>query len=135
MRVSRAQQEKNGARVVSAAARLLRKRGIAGVGIDALAKAAGLTHGAIYSHFSDKDDLAAAAIAHGLAQTAQEWRRAASAAGIPGSREYVDELVRQYVSRQHRDHPDKGCAIATLAPEASRHGQKVRRVVSDHIGR
>jgi TetR/AcrR family transcriptional repressor of nem operon len=133
MRVSKAQQAKNGTRVVAAAARLMRRHGIDGVGVDALAKAAGMTHGAIYSRFPDKDTLTAAAIAHGLAQTAAQWREAAGAAGRPGSAEYFSELVRQYVSRQHRDRPDQGCAIAALAPEAGRHGHKVRRTLSDHI--
>jgi TetR/AcrR family transcriptional repressor of nem operon len=133
MRVSKARQDRNRARIVAVAARLMRQRGIAGIGIDALAKAAGMTHGAIYSHFTDKDELAAAAIAHALAQSSEKWHAAANAKGAPGSAEYFNELVRQYVSRWHRDHPGQGCAVAALAPDARRHGRKVRHALSDHI--
>lgn len=133
MRVSRQQQQKNRARLVKAAARLLRKRGIGGIGIDALAKAAGVTHGAVYSQFSGKDELAAAAIAQSLQETSARWRNAALAVGPPGSAEYFNELVRHYVSRAHRDHPAEGCAVAALAADARHHGPKVQHALSDHI--
>ncbi|MGZ3411243.1 MAG: TetR/AcrR family transcriptional regulator [Xanthobacteraceae bacterium] len=133
MRVTKKQQEKNRERLVAAAARLMRKRGISGIGIDALAKAAGVTHGAVYSHFADKDELAAAAISHAIAETSESWREAASAIGPPGSAVYVNELIRQYVSRQHRDRPDEGCAVVALGPDAIRQGRKVRRAVSDRV--
>ncbi len=133
MRVTKEQQQKNRARLVKAAARLVRRRGIDGIGVDALAKAAGVTHGAVYSHFAGKDELAAAAIAQSLQETSARWRAAALAAGPPGSVEYFNELVRHYVSRAHRDHPAEGCAVAALASDAKRHGHKVRRALSDHI--
>jgi TetR/AcrR family transcriptional repressor of nem operon len=132
MRVSKDQQLKNRARVVDAAARLMRKRGVAEIGVDALARAAGMTHGAIYSQFADKDDLAAAAIEHALASERQRWREDAAAVGEPGSPEYFGELVRQYVSRAHRDHPEKGCALAALGSEAMRRGKKVREAFANH---
>lgn len=133
MRVSKSQQDKNRKRIVLAAARLMRNRGIEGVGVDALAKAAGMTHGAIYSHFSDKDDLAAAAISDSLAQTSAQWHEAALVAGPRGSPAYFNELMRQYVSRTHRDNPGQGCAVAALAPDATRQGRKVRHAISSHI--
>ncbi len=133
MRVTKQQQQKNRARLVKTAARLLRKRGVGGIGVDALAKAAGVTHGAVYSQFVGKDELAAAAIVQSLQETSARWREAALAAGPPGSAEYFNELVRHYVSRAHRDHPAKGCAVAALAAEAKHHGPKVRRALSDHV--
>jgi TetR/AcrR family transcriptional repressor of nem operon len=133
MRVTKQQQQKNRTGLVKAAARLLRKRGVGGIGVDALAKAAGVTHGAVYSQFAGKDELAAAAIAHSLQETSARWRTAALAAGPRGSAEYFNELVRHYVSRAHRDHPAEGCAVAALAADARHHGPKVRHALSDHI--
>ncbi len=127
------QQGKNRGRLVAAAGRAIRKRGIAGIGIDALARAAGMTHGAIYSHFAGKDDLAAAAITQSLVESSAQWHIAAGAKGERGSPEYFNELIRQYVSRAHRDNPGDGCAVAALASEARRQGRKVRRALSDHI--
>ncbi len=130
MRVSKAQQAKNRERVVAAAAQLLRERGIEGIGVDALAEAAGLTHGAVYSHFDTKDDLAAAAVARALEESAAQWK-AAAGEGDGG----FNRLVRHYVSRAHRDDPGRGCAIAAMGPDAMRHGKKVRRVFLDGVNR
>jgi TetR/AcrR family transcriptional regulator, transcriptional repressor for nem operon len=129
VRVSKAQQARNRERVVGAAARLLRERGIEGIGVDALAEAAGLTHGAVYSHFGGKDDLAAAAVARAFSDSASEWQ-AAGERGESGTGAF-NELVRHYVSRIHRDDPSHGCAMAAIGPDARRHGRKVRRAFSE----
>jgi TetR/AcrR family transcriptional regulator, transcriptional repressor for nem operon len=129
MRVSKAQQAKNRERVVAAAARLLRERGIEGIGVDALAEAAGLTHGAVYSHFDSKGDLAAAAVARALAETSAQWK----AAGAGDAAGAFNQLVRHYVSRSHRDDPGHGCAVAAMGPDAMRHPRQVRRAFSDGI--
>src|SRR4051812_43463589 len=128
MRVSKAQQLQNREQVVAAAAKLLRERGIEGVGVDALAKAAGMTHGAVYSHFDSKEDLAAAAIRHSLAEIRERWIADAGGEGSPG---LLNRLVRSYVSRSHRDNPGTGCAVAAMGPEAERHGESVRHAFSD----
>jgi TetR/AcrR family transcriptional repressor of nem operon len=133
MRVTQVQRAKNRARIVATAARLMRRRGIAGVGVDAVAKAAGMTHGAIYSQFATKDDLAAAAITDALATAKARWRANAARAGAPGSPEYFGELVRQYVSRAHRDNPGEGCAVAAMGPDAMRYGTTIRRAFARHI--
>ena len=41
--------------------------------------------------------------------------------------------MRAYVSRSHRDAPPTGCAIPTLASEASRGGNEVREVMARHV--
>jgi TetR/AcrR family transcriptional repressor of nem operon len=128
MRVSKAQQEKNREHVIAAAAKLLRERGIEGIGVDALAKAAGMTHGGIYSHFGSKEELAAAAVRQSLDEIRARWIEDAGGEGAPG---LFNQLVRSYVSRSHRDHPGTGCAVAAMGPEATRHGKHVRRAFSD----
>jgi TetR/AcrR family transcriptional repressor of nem operon len=125
MRVSKAQQDKNRRRVVTAAAKLLRERGIGGIGVDALAKAAGMTHGGVYSHFRSKDALAAAAVKQSLDEIRSRWIADAGGEGAPGLH---DRLVRSYLSRAHRDNPGAGCALAAIGPEASRHGRALRKV-------
>ncbi len=73
MRISKEKAVENRGKVVTAAARLLRERGLDGVGIDAVADAAGLTHGAVYSHFKSKNELAAEAVRQALHQSMDEW--------------------------------------------------------------
>jgi TetR/AcrR family transcriptional regulator, transcriptional repressor for nem operon len=128
MRVTKAQQARNREQVVTAAAKLLRERGIEGIGVDALAKAAGMTHGAVYSHFASKEELAAAAIRQSLSEIRERWIEDAGGEGSPG---LFNRLVRSYVSRSHRDQPGSGCAVAAMGPEATRHGKEVRRAFSD----
>ena len=51
MRVTREKAAENRERIVDTAARLFRERGFDGVGVDAIMKDAGLTHGGFYGHF------------------------------------------------------------------------------------
>ncbi len=53
-------------RIVKEASRLFRERGFQNVTVGEVMKAAGLTHGAFYAHFSSKEELQAAAVAHGI---------------------------------------------------------------------
>ena len=62
MRVSKEQAANNRRRILEAAARLFRERGIDGTGVDAITEAAGLTHGAFYSHFGSKEEVVAEAL-------------------------------------------------------------------------
>jgi TetR/AcrR family transcriptional repressor of nem operon len=123
MRVSSVDAEKNREQIVAAAGKELRKRGIEGVGVDALAKAAGLTHGGVYSHFRTKDDLTAAAIAQALQTSFRQWL--ALTEGLEPD-EAFRQMIRIYVSRHHRDEVGEGCSIATLGAGAARCGRKLR---------
>src|ERR1700719_5010874 len=61
MRVTKEKAAENRERILTEAARLFRERGVSAVGMDALAEAAGMTHGSLYSQFDSKEHLAAAA--------------------------------------------------------------------------
>ena len=128
MRVSKAQQARNREQVITVAAKLLRERGIEGIGVDALARAAGMTHGAVYSQFASKEELAAAAIRQSAAEIRANGTADAGGEGSPGM---FNRLVRSYVSRAHRDQPGTGCAMAAMGPDATRHGKDVRRAFAD----
>ena len=55
MKVTKEKSAENRAALVETAARLFRERGIDGVGVAEISKAAGLTHGALYGQFPSKD--------------------------------------------------------------------------------
>jgi len=116
MRVSKEQAAENRERIVSAAARLFRERGLSGVGVDALAQAAGLTHGSLYSHFGSKERLAAEALSHAMGINAARLRDARD----------LDDYVARYLSPAHRDRPGDGCVMAALAAEIPRQGEAIR---------
>jgi TetR/AcrR family transcriptional regulator, transcriptional repressor for nem operon len=130
MRVSKADAEKNRRRMVATAGKALRERGIEGVGVDALAKAAGLTHGSVYSHFKSKDDLTAAAISQALQTSFREWM--ALTEGLEPD-EAFRQMIRIYVSRHHRDEVGEGCSIATLGAGAGRGGKRLRATFAQGV--
>ena len=120
-RITQEQKKLNRERIVGAAGEGFRLRGIDGIGIDELMKAAGMTHGAFYNHFSSKDDLALEVFDRGFTDSLAAL--AAIRESHPGAaRAALDAVVEQYLTATHRDHPETGCASAALAADAGRHG-------------
>lgn len=115
MKVSKAQAQANRARVVETASTLFRERGYDGVGVADLMAAAGFTHGGFYKQFNSKADLMAESAACGIAQTV------ALSDGIN-----IQDFVRYYLSRQHRDARATGCTMAALGGDAARQPEAVR---------
>ena len=110
MRVTKQQAAENRDKILKAAAALFRERGIGGVGVDALTKAAGLTHGSLYSQFGSKDSLAVEALRFALDANASNFAQARD----------FDLYVAKYLSVAHREKLSRGCALAALASEIPR---------------
>jgi len=124
-------REATRARILEAAGKLFRSRGYAATGVDAVMSAAELTAGAFYSHFASKDALFAATLRSTLADAAKSWRE--GLAGVDeGAR--VDTFIERYLSTQHRDAAEVGCALASLGPEAARAGDETKRAVDEEWG-
>lgn len=130
MRITRAKAAENRGKVLAAAAKLFRECGLGGVGVDALAEEAGLTHGAVYSHFKSKEELAAEALRQALLQSMGEWL--ALTKGLSGD-DAFGKLLKAYVSRSHRDHPEDGCSVAAIGGDARRAGEELRDVFRDGV--
>lgn len=116
MRVSKEQAAKNRDRILAAASRLMRERGISGVGVDALTEAAGMTHGSLYSQFGSKERLVEEAVAHAIAAKGRDVPEVFA----------LSDYVSEYLSAAHRDEPGSGCPFAALACEVSRQSAGVR---------
>jgi TetR/AcrR family transcriptional repressor of nem operon len=116
MRVSKEQAAENRERILKAASRLMRERGISGVGVDALTEAAGMTHGSLYSQFGSKERLVEEAVAHAIATKGQEVPQAFA----------LSDYVSEYLSTAHRDMPGSGCPFAALGCEMPRQSKGVR---------
>jgi TetR/AcrR family transcriptional repressor of nem operon len=124
MRVSKEQTAHNRRRIVSAAARLFRENGIASSGIDAIARRAGLTHGAFYSQFDSKERVTAEAIRLTLERSQKTLD--AIAQGKKKRQAFAD-IVDAYLARTHRDSPGEGCVIAALGADIARQPKPIRR--------
>jgi TetR/AcrR family transcriptional repressor of nem operon len=124
-RISREQKERNRGRIVAAAGEGFKARGIDGVGIDELMKAAGMTHGGFYNHFTSKEDLALEVLHQGFTDSLDTVAAVIGAHARSG-RAALHAIIDTYLSTEHRDHPEHGCASAALAADAGRHGLKAQ---------
>ena len=107
MRGSKRTQTKR--RVVGEAARLFREGGLEGTGIDAVMRAAQLTHGGFYAHFRGKEALAADAISAAFDQACKNLF------GFDGNGPaWRERAGKRYLSRSHVESPGEGCALPTL---------------------
>ncbi|WP_330301664.1 MULTISPECIES: TetR/AcrR family transcriptional regulator [unclassified Streptomyces] len=115
-------------RIIETAGRRFKRDGIDGSGIATLMADAGLTNGAFYAHFASKDDLVATAVTDQLrAQYANIIEQAAP--GIAG----LEQIVRWYLSPQHRDSPDDGCPSAALLDEIGRCPDETKQAYTDGV--
>lgn len=112
-RVSKQQMERHREEIISVSSALFRERGLNGVSVNDLMAAAGLTHGGFYGHFNSKDDLAAIASRKAFDDSRARWE------AMPGHRD-LHALVEHYLSADHRDGVQGGCAIAALASDIAR---------------
>jgi len=116
MRVTKEKAAENRERILKAASRLIRERGISGAGVDALTEAAGMTHGSLYSQFGSKERLVEEALESAIAVSGKTTAEAATR----------DRYVSGYLSSEHRDKPGQGCPLAALVCEMPRQSSGVR---------
>jgi len=116
MRVTREKAAENRERILKAASRLIRERGISGAGVDALTEAAGMTHGSLYSQFGSKERLVEEALGYAIGASGKTTACAAT----------LDQYISGYLSSQHRDKQGQGCPLAALVCEMPRQSSRVR---------
>jgi TetR/AcrR family transcriptional repressor of nem operon len=110
-------------RILNAGARRLRNEGLNGAGIVPVMQEAGLTHGAFYSHFASKDDLAIAAFVHAIREGRPRWTETSGEATW-GQR--LKRLAKRYLARGHRDNLADSCAFVALSTDAARANDRFR---------
>lgn len=132
MRYLPRQKQRTHRKIVSAAARRFRQRGFHRSGVDLVMKTAGLTPGGFYAHFDSKEALLAETL--DLAEREMRDRLLAELEALAGV-EWLQEVVRRYLSRTHRDEPAGGCVLPALAAEAPRLGRRGRAALESYITR
>jgi TetR/AcrR family transcriptional regulator, transcriptional repressor for nem operon len=115
-------------RIIETAGRRFKQDGIDGSGVSTLMKDAGLTNGAFYAHFASKDDLVTTAIADQLKAQAES----VVAQAAPG-RAGLEQIVRRYLSPQHREMLGDGCPNAALLDEIGRCADVTRQAYTDGV--
>ncbi|HYI32796.1 MAG TPA: TetR/AcrR family transcriptional regulator [Glaciibacter sp.] len=119
-RASQADAAKHRDDVITAASRLLRERGAAGVSVQEAMSAAGLTHGGFYKHFGSKEELVGIAAESAFGEVLDVISRISTE--VPASADAGTQLLDEYLSVDHRDNPGAGCANTGLASDSARAG-------------
>lgn len=121
--VQRAEQkEETRKKILAAASRSFRKNGYAGIGVDGLSKAAGVTSGAFYKHFGSKEAAFRQAVRAGLDEVLEAAPRFQNDHG----EKWLEAFVDYYLGKPHREDREGGCAMTTLSPEVVREDDALR---------
>jgi TetR/AcrR family transcriptional regulator, transcriptional repressor for nem operon len=98
-----------------------KQHGFTASGVDALARAAGLTTGSLYKHFDNKDALFSALIKTELDQTMRRFD------GLKPSDDIaIQKALTSYLSMNHVREAASGCPVPSLAAEVARASDEVR---------
>jgi len=112
-RVSRKQAELNREIIVEAATRLFRERGLHGISVIDVMRAAGLTHGGFYGHFESREALAQEASGRAFQQSADRWKDWIAANEDKNAARRA--LIGPYLSATSRDNPGDSCPVVAFA--------------------
>lgn len=127
MRYEKGHKESTKMHILEIASKQFRKGGIEAVGIAGLMKVAGLTNGAFYSHFKSKKDLVDQVLIYAL-----EEREKLLINSIKEGFTLKD-IIREYLSPNHRDKCEQGCLFPSLSAEIARQPKSTRKIVTEKI--
>jgi len=117
-------------RIVDAAARAIRRSGYGGAGVADIMKDAGLTHGGFYAHFASREAMLAEAADRAGAESVAAMARIAATLPAPQA---LQVILKAYLSKEHLESAETGCAAAALASEIPRQAPEVRRAATGRI--
>lgn len=125
-----AAKEESHERILSVAARAIRRSGYEGTGVADIMKEAGLTHGAFYAHFESREAMLAEAASRACAESAA---LAADIAGSAPPGQALASMISAYLSPDHVERIESGCPLAALGSETPRQASEVRRTTTRHV--
>jgi TetR/AcrR family transcriptional repressor of nem operon len=103
-------------KILDAAARRIREQGLDHAAIVPVMRDAGLTHGAFYSHFACKEELANAAFTRAITTGRTQWIKPRHGESW---RDRFTGLANRYLTTAHRDDLSTSCGFATLGSDAA----------------
>jgi len=129
MRYKADQKEQTRKRIVEAAGRSFKKNGFNGVGVDGLAKEAGVTSGAFYGHFNSKEAAFKEAITTGV----NELNAAITQLQQQYGENWWVEFAKLYMEQKRTCDLTDSCALQTLTPEIGRSDEAVRGLFESEL--
>jgi len=108
--------------ILRAGAKALRTDGFNGIGVDGLAASAGVTSGAFYSNFSNKEALLEEVITTCLGEPFID----SDSGSLAERQDRLTDWLAMYISADHRSDPASGCVMPTLSADVARAKPKIR---------
>jgi AcrR family transcriptional regulator len=125
------QKEQTRERIIAAAGRCFRKGGYSGIGVDGLAKEAGVTSGAFYGHFSSKEDAFNETVKFGLNELNEGIEKFQADYGD----KWISPFVDFYLGQKLTCDLSEACSMPTLTPEVVRSNQVIRKTYQTQISK
>lgn len=123
-------KEEGRARILTSAGQGFRRQGFGGLGIDGLAKAAGVTSGAFYAHFKSKAKAFRAAVAAGMSGLTDGIGQLRSEGGG-----WVGRFIDFYLTERRTCDLADSCALQSLTNEVARADDETRQVYAAELSR
>jgi len=121
--------EQSRSRILNALGRGFRSHGFAGIGVDGLARAAGVTSGAFYGHFSSKSDAFREALRSGLMELLGGLKTIQKQHG----EDWVEPFVTFYLGVKRTCDLAETCTLPTLSAEVERCDAGTRAMYEEEL--
>jgi len=131
MRYPPGHKEERRRELLKASGALVKERGFAASGVDALTEAAGVTSGAFYSHFTSKNDLLKALVESELRASNERW----AANPHETAEDWIGYELDRYLSMSHVRHPEAGCVLPALGAEIARADGEVKEAYARELAK
>jgi len=131
VRYSAEHKQETRARILAAAGQVFRKEGYGGAGIDALTKAAGVTNGAFYNHFTSKGEAFRIVVLEGL----QALRGSISELKAYWPKDWVTAFAAYSMGYRRTCDLGGSCALPSLSPDVIRADLETRQAYTEALRR
>jgi TetR/AcrR family transcriptional repressor of nem operon len=109
-------------RILDAADRVMKARGVDAASVEAVMREAGLTVGGFYAHFPSKEALAHEALLAGLEASVDRLLAALDA--VPDGAPWVHALIRRYLVQADDASLERACPLTLFLPDVARGGRE-----------
>ncbi|WP_375743959.1 TetR/AcrR family transcriptional regulator [Corallococcus interemptor] len=123
MRYTAEHKQATHARILAAAEKLFRAEGFSGASVERVMRAAGLTVGGFYAHFTSKESLLAESLRAFMTARRTPWL-----AGLEGMRgpAFLERFARRYLDQYDRHTGDTACMMPSLLSDLTRAAPEVQ---------
>jgi len=123
------QKEETKRRILEAASQSFKEGGYGGIGIDGLAKKAGVTSGAFYVHFKSKAEAFKASVVAGLIEVQEAVNHLQKAHG----KAWWSEFAKVYMGHKRTCDLHESCALQSITPEVARFDEATKKAYEEEL--